>query len=43
MHNYQILVEYDGTKFVGWQIQKNGVSVQALVEKALTKQPFPRK
>ena len=27
-HNYQIIIEYDGTKFVGWQYQKNGISVQ---------------
>ena len=37
MFNYQIIIEYLGSGFVGWQIQKNGVSVQALVEKALTK------
>lgn len=35
--NYQIIIEYLGTNFVGWQIQKNGVSIQSLVEKALTK------
>jgi tRNA pseudouridine38-40 synthase len=35
MNNYQILVEYIGTKFVGWQIQKNGISVQEVIQKAL--------
>tara|TARA_B100000767_G_scaffold248114_1_gene248790 strand:- start:159 stop:899 length:741 start_codon:yes stop_codon:yes gene_type:complete len=35
MHNYQILVEYDGTKFVGWQIQKNGLSIQEVLQKAI--------
>ena len=37
MHNYQILVEYDGTKFVGWQIQKNGLSIQEILQKAIRK------
>ena len=37
MYNYLIKIEYDGTKFVGWQYQKNGVSIQAKVEKALKK------
>ena len=30
-------VEYDGTNYVGWQMQDNGLSVQAVVEEALTK------
>ena len=30
-------IEYDGSKFVGWQYQKNGKSVQEVVEKALSK------
>ena len=29
-------VEYDGTDYCGWQAQKNGASVQAAVEKALS-------
>ena len=37
MHRYQILIEYVGTKFVGWQIQKNGNSIQGLIEKKLSK------
>ena len=37
MFNYLIKIEYDGTKFVGWQTQKNGISVQESVEKALKK------
>ena len=35
--NYQIIVEYDGTKFVGWQYQKNGISIQEILEKNLKK------
>ena len=37
MFTYQIKVEYFGANFVGWQIQKNGVSVQEVLEKALSK------
>ena len=37
MFTYQINVEYLGTNFVGWQIQKNGPSVQGVLEKALSK------
>ncbi|MDA8822276.1 tRNA pseudouridine(38-40) synthase TruA [Candidatus Pelagibacter bacterium] len=35
MFNYLIKIEYDGTKFVGWQYQKNGFSIQDKIEKAL--------
>mgnify|MGYP003953801651 CR=1 FL=1 len=37
MFNYLIKIEYDGTKFVGWQYQKNGISIQEKIEKALKK------
>ena len=37
MFNYQIIIEYLGTNFVGWQIQKNGVSIQSIIQKCLTK------
>ena len=37
MHNYLLRIEYDGTKFVGWQYQKNGISIQEKIEKALKK------
>ena len=37
MLNYQIIVEYLGLNYVGWQVQKNGISIQSKVEKALTK------
>ena len=37
MFTYQINVEYLGTNFVGWQIQKNGLSVQEILEKVLSK------
>ncbi len=37
MHRYQILIEYEGSKFIGWQTQKKGNSVQRSVEKTLSK------
>jgi len=35
--NYQIIIEYDGTTYNGWQYQKNGTSIQNEIEKALRK------
>ena len=35
MFRYQIKIEYDGTDFVGWQYQKNGKSVQGVLQKIL--------
>ena len=32
----KLTLEYDGTRYVGWQFQPNGPSVQAEVERALT-------
>ena len=37
MINYQIIIEYLGTNYVGWQIQKNGISIQSEIQKALKK------
>ena len=37
MHRYQILIEYVGTNFVGWQIQSNGKSIQKLIQTKLSK------
>lgn len=34
MPSYALLVEYDGTEFVGWQRQSNGLSVQVVIEAA---------
>jgi len=35
MQRYKIKVEYDGTNFVGWQYQKNGLSIQEILQKAI--------
>ena len=37
MFRYQILIEYVGTAYVGWQIQKKGNSIQKTVQLALSK------
>ena len=37
MNRYQILIEYEGTLYNGWQIQKKGKSVQENIEIVLTK------
>ena len=37
MFNYLIKVEYDGSNYVGWQYQKNGMSIQEKIEKAIKK------
>jgi len=35
MQRYKITIEYDGTPFVGWQFQKNGLSIQEILQKAI--------
>lgn len=35
MRRIRLIISYDGTNYVGWQVQPNGVSVQELLEKAL--------
>ncbi len=37
MQRYRIIVEYDGSPFVGWQRQAEGRSVQGEIEAALTR------
>ncbi len=36
-YNYQLVIEYNGSNFVGWQFQKNGISIQETVEQNLKK------
>ena len=35
MDRYKIEIEYDGTPFVGWQYQKNGLSIQKVLQDAI--------
>jgi tRNA pseudouridine38-40 synthase len=35
MSKYKISISYDGTHFSGWQVQKNGIAIQPLIQKAL--------
>ena len=37
MFKYQILVEYAGTSFRGWQIQKKGKTIQGLIQEKVSK------
>ncbi len=37
MFRYQILIEYEGTNFKGWQIQKKGKTVQGLLQEKISK------
>ena len=35
MQRYKIKIEYDGVPFVGWQFQKNGLSIQEVLQNAI--------
>lgn len=37
MRRIVLIIEYDGTNYVGWQIQPNGVAVQQVLSECITK------
>ncbi|GFR35257.1 tRNA pseudouridine(38-40) synthase TruA [Thermobrachium celere] len=37
MRNIKLIIEYDGTNYVGWQKQKNGLSISEVIEDAIFK------
>ena len=37
MNRYQLLIEYVGTNFRGWQIQKKGPTIQGLIQEKISK------
>ena len=37
MYRYQILIEYDGTNFIGWQVQSKGKSIQKFIQETVSK------
>ena len=37
MFRYQILIEYVGSSFIGWQVQKKGKTIQGLIQKRISK------
>lgn len=37
MRQIKLIIEYDGTAYVGWQLQPNGLAIQQVMEEALHK------
>ena len=37
MNRYQVLIEYVGSNFRGWQIQKKGPTIQGLIQEKISK------
>ena len=37
MFRYQILIEYVGSDFRGWQVQKKGKTIQGLIQEKISK------
>ena len=37
MRNIKLTIKYDGTRYAGWQCQKNAISIQELIQDAIKK------
>ena len=37
MNNIKLVIEYDGTNYVGWQQQKNGITIHGVLTKAIAR------
>ena len=37
MPNLLLTIRYDGTRYHGWQVQKNALSIQAVLQEAIWK------
>ena len=37
MRRIALIIEYDGTNYVGWQVQPNGIAVQQVIDDAFDK------
>ncbi len=37
MHRYQVLIEYEGSNYRGWQIQKKGQTIQGILQNKISK------
>mgnify|MGYP000917324280 FL=1 len=35
MRNIKLTIEYDGTGYAGWQVQKNALTIQEVLEKGI--------
>ncbi|HSX13953.1 MAG TPA: tRNA pseudouridine(38-40) synthase TruA [Chlamydiales bacterium] len=35
MNRYKIVISYDGTHYAGWQVQKTGLAIQPVIQKAI--------
>ena len=37
MKRIKLIISYDGTNYVGWQVQKNGIAIEQVINEALSK------
>ena len=37
MRRIELIVAYDGTKYCGWQVQNNGITIEEVLNRELSK------